>query len=222
MISTFTDEASGGRRALGASVDNVVFLCLPLMLLVPGCDAEKSAADPAKTARAQPADQPVDPPADEGEAEVPPPAKAEPAADGLDPNLDNSGFDETGKAIAKLFDASKTCAFNRNSQISGCEPYDEFRAMQRKISPMTKAFSGQRDRVVRTRLESKEATVRAWSYNLGRNLYRSDAEARDAIETALLAETDPIALLVGLAGPSVRRLPRRPGCRAPRMWSPGR
>jgi hypothetical protein len=183
----------------------VVSLCLPVMLAAPGCDAGKSATDPAKTAPAKTDDEgagkaSAETKTDETKSDeaAPPAEKAEPGADGLDPSLDNSGLDDTGKAIAKLFDAAKTCAFDNDSQIRGCKPYDEFRAMQRAISPMTKEFAAQRDLVVLTRLQSKEPTVRAVSYNLGRGLYRSNPEARAAIEKALMAETDTIALLVGL------------------------
>lgn len=167
-----------------------------MLLALPGCDTDKAAAAEApKAAEAEAGDK-------NAKDAAQPAAKVAPAADGLDPSLDNSGFDDTGKAIAKLFDASKTCAFDRNSQIGGCKPYDEFRAMQRKISPMTKEFSEQRDLVALTRLQSKEATVRAWAYNHGRNAHRSraetEADSRTAIEKALLVETDAIALLVGL------------------------
>lgn len=192
-------------------------VCVPALLLCPACDAEKSATSKADTAKAdkqrgEPAvkDNAVEAGAAnkgagaEKAADGGAPTKPEPepqpdkAADGLDPKLDNSGLDDTGKAIAKLFDASKTCAFDMNSQIGGCKPYDAFRKMQRGVSPMTKEFSGQRDLVVLTRLKSEHATVRAWAYNFSRGPYRDDPESRTAIEAAISAETDTVALLVGL------------------------
>jgi len=178
-----------------------------MLLATAGCDSAKSDASDTKASQAKGSDKasekaqskPDAKPDSKPDAKVAAAEpKAEPAADGLDPSLDNAGLDDTGKAIAKLFDASRTCAFDMNSQIRGCKPYDEFRAMQRKISPMTKAFSGQRDLVVRTRLKSQSPTVRAWSYNLSRGAYRDNTELRTALEAALSAETDTVALLVGL------------------------
>ena len=186
-------------------------VCVPLLLLAAGCDAKESAAandEPAAAARAGSdvaekseagSARAVDGDAEMGAAE---PAEAEPKADpvpdGLDPNLDHSGLDETGVAIARLYDAAKTCAFDMNSQIRGCKPWDEFRRMERAVSPMTKAFADQRDRVTFTRLKSEHPTVRALSYNYSRGEYRDQTDRRAAIEEALAAESDTVALLVGL------------------------
>ncbi len=182
-------------------------IALPLLFALAGCDkapseAAKDAAPPSKPkTEAREAEPGAEDKRDADEAtekDAPVVVDAAAAVDGLDAALDNSGLDETGNAIAKLFDAAKTCSFDMNSQIRGCKPYDEFRAMQKAVSPMTKEFAAQRDRVVRTRLESKEATVRAWSYNLSGGLYRDQPDSRAAIEKAISDESDTVALLVGL------------------------
>lgn len=177
----------------------ILSLSIPLLITTVGCDSEKAGADKDKKADAKKDDKAGGEKAEGGEKTVEAPKdEPAPADDGLDPSLDNSALDDTGKAIAKLWDASKECAFNDNGQISGCKPYDEFRTMQKGISPMTQEFADQRDAVVVSRLASKEATVRAWSLNFSSNLYRASPDHRKAIEDAFAAETDTIATRVGI------------------------
>lgn len=176
-------------------------ISLCVMFVSTGCDSDKPAAD--KKAEAKKTDDKAVPATtDKAPAATGAPDGAEPAveaaADGLDPSLDNSKLDETGKAIAALFDGAKTCAYDMNSQIAGCKQVDEFRAMQKKVSPMTAEFAAQRDLVAVTRLASKEPTVRAWAYSLCGPMYGKQEDVRPAVEAAISAETDTVALLVGL------------------------
>lgn len=74
--------------------------------------------------------------------------------------------------VFDIVDSKRASPSGDERRQEGCSPHEEVRAIQRKIQPMAKEF--------------------------GRGLNRSDPDARGAIEKALLAETDPIALLVGL------------------------
>lgn len=181
----------------------ILSLCVPaLLLLVAACDsgsdaktkdaeakADDKAADKADKADKQEDEEPS------GDAKAGEDDADEAAAGGPD----DSGLDETGKQLAKLWDETSACEFDMNSQIRGCKSYDAIRAMQKAQSPMTAEFLAQFNKVAISRLTSKDASVRGLSFSFMRHrTYKDNPDLQPQIDAALAAEKETAIVLVAL------------------------